>query len=132
MKLLLVIGSIVFVALGCSRSVVPQGTRAGDPIGRLMTQVPFEDCPSYLYVPVDLPTNSAASEVIAALSKRGTLHDNRISRFKILDARKVHSAQEGARDVYYFAVLLDTNRGRKIALLQPQAGGWYYKIYDVR
>ena len=97
-----------------------------------MTQVPFEDCPSYLYVPVELATNSAPAEVIEALSKRGTLRDNRITRFKILGIRKVHSSQEGARDSYYSAVVLDTNLGRKIALLQPQSSAWYYKLYDAQ
>jgi hypothetical protein len=97
-----------------------------------MTQVPFEDCPSYLYSPVDVPTNSPPTEVLGALSKRGSLRDNRITRFRILEVRRAHSAQEGAQHFYYSAVLMDTNRGRKIALLQPQSVGWYYKIYDVR
>jgi hypothetical protein len=132
MKLLLVIASVVLLFSACSRPLAPQSSRSGDPIERLMMQVPFEDCPSYLYVPVDLSTNSAPTEVIEALSKRGTLRDNRITRFKVLEIRSVHSSQEGARDCYYSAIVLDTNLGRKIALLQPQSGGWYYKIYDAQ
>jgi hypothetical protein len=132
MRLLLVINSVVVLFMGCSRPLAGQGSAPGDPIDRLMTQVPFEDCPSYLYVPVDLPTNSSPTEVLEALSRRGTLRGSRITRFRVLEVRRVHSTQEGAKDVHYSAVLMDTNLGRKIALLQPQTGGWYYKIYDVR
>lgn len=132
MKLLLVISSVLLLCVGCSRSIERQSSATGDPIDRLMTQVPFEDCPSYLYVPVDVPTNSSPSEVLAALSKRGTLRDNGINRFKVLESRRVHSTQEGAQSIYYSAVLLDTNLGRKVVLLQPQRGGWYYKVYDTR
>jgi hypothetical protein len=97
-----------------------------------MTQVPFEDCPSYLFVPVDLPASAAPPEVIDALSKRGTLRDDQITSFKILETRRVHSQQKGAESVYYFAVLMDTNLGRKILLLQPESHGWYYKFYDAK
>ncbi len=122
MKLLLVIGSVMFLLVGCSRPPAGRSSTPGDPIDHLMTQVPFEDCPSYLYVTVDVPTNSSPTEVLGALSKRGTLRDIRITRFTILEVRRVHSTQEGAQDVYYSAVLMDTNLGRKIALLQPQSG----------
>ncbi len=130
MKLLLVISSVVVLSMGCSRPIAPANSAPGGPIDRLMTQVPFEDCPSYLYVPVDVPTNSPPTDVLRALSKRGTFRDNRITRFTVLEVRRVHSAQEGAQDIYYSAVLMDTNRGRKILLLRPESNGWYYKMYD--
>ncbi len=97
-----------------------------------MTQVPFEDCPSYLFMPVDLPATAAPTEVIDALSKRGTFRDDQITSFKTLEVRRVHSLQKGAESVYYSAVLMDSNLGRKVVLLQPESHGWYYKIYDAK
>ncbi|HLX96148.1 MAG TPA: hypothetical protein VKU37_10435 [Verrucomicrobiae bacterium] len=109
--------------LGCSHS---------DPIDRLMTQVPFEDVASYLCQPVDLTSNASPEQVVAALSRRGTFQDDRITSFKILEARRVHSRQKGAESVYYSAVLMESNLGRKIVLLQPSNTGWWYKIYDAK
>jgi PBP1b-binding outer membrane lipoprotein LpoB len=123
MKIASFIGLVAFVLSGCSHS---------DPIDRLMTQVPFEDVPSYLIQPVAVPVTASPTEVIDALSKRGTLHYDQITRFKILEVRKVHSQQKGAESVYYSAVLMDSNLGRKIVLLQPDSHGWYYKIYDAK
>ena len=112
--------------------LVISGCRRADPIERLMSQVPFEDCASYLYQPVSLPATASPKEVIAALSKRGTFRDQRITDFTILEVRKVHSLQEGATSVFYSAVLMDSNLGRKIVLLQPESLGWYYKTYDAK
>jgi hypothetical protein len=128
MKITIAIGLVASVLLGCAHS----GQTDRDPIDRLMTQVPFEDCPSYPFVPVDLPATATPAEVIDALSKRGTLRDDQIASFKILETRRVHSKQKGAESDFYSAVLMDTNLGRKILLLQPGSHGWYFKFYDAK
>lgn len=123
MRIAYLISLYVLVLSGCTHN---------DPIERLMTQVPFEDCASYMFQPVSLPVTASPQQVIAALSKRGTFRYDQITNFTILEVRKVHSQQEGAKSVFYSAVLIDSNLGRKIVLLQPENIGWYYKIYDAK
>ena len=128
-----VIVVLVCVCTACDRPVAPQrAATPKDAIDRLMTQVPFEFCPSYMYVPVDLPTNAAPTKVIAALAKRGEFGVLRISRFQTLEIRNVRSLQEGAESFHYSAALLDTDLGQMILLLSPETGGWYYKFYDAK
>ncbi|HSY10392.1 MAG TPA: hypothetical protein VK840_05700 [Candidatus Dormibacteraeota bacterium] len=115
---------MVVILLGCSHR---------DSIDRLMDKVPYEEVPSYLFMPIQLPETASPEQLISVLTKRGEFHNP-----KILQTRHVHTTPRPKDQIpveSYTAVLLDTNPGRKIVLLQPQSfkgrwHGWYYKIYD--
>jgi hypothetical protein len=119
---------MVLVLLGCSRS---------DPFNRVMDYVSHESVPSYMFVPVQLPATASPEQLISALIVRGEFGRLNIysGSIKILQTRAVHTVPPMLES--YTAVLLDTNLGQKIVLLQPQSfdgkwHGWYWKIYDVK
>jgi hypothetical protein len=133
MKLTLFILAIVAALFwGCSRSAAPP-----DSIDRLMVEVAHETVASYPFQPIDLPATASPEQLVSALPKRGDIYwkEMQITSYKILTVRAAHS---GPNDFeHYTAVLLDTNAGQKIVLLQPMSArdkwmGWYYKIYDAR
>jgi hypothetical protein len=106
------------------------GCSLRDPIDRLMTEVPYEDVPSYLYMPIKLPAAASPQRLLSALSNRFEFQGKQL---KILGVRRTHTAPRPEDKIpfeYFTAMLLDTDQGRKILLLQPRPGGWYYKFYD--
>ena len=128
MRVLCFIAVIAFVLLGCSRS---------DPFDRVMDYVSHESVPSYMFVSVQLPANATPQQLISALTVRGEFGRLNIysGSIKIVETRSVNTAPPMLEA--YTAVLLDTNLGQKIVLLQPEnfkSGwhGWYWKIYDVK
>ncbi len=113
--------------LGCSHR---------DPIDRLVAEVSNEGPTFYMFAPVQLPATASPKELISALTVRGEFGSRQITStsIKILQIRAVHIGPD-SQD--YTAVLLDTNLGQKIVLLQPQSlngkwRGWYYKVYDAK
>jgi hypothetical protein len=127
MRALCFIVMIALVHLGCSRR---------DPFDKVMDYVSHESVPSYMFVPVQLPATASPEQLISALTVRGEFgHLNIYSgSIKILQTRSVHTTPPMSKN--YTAVLLDTNLGQKMVLLQPQTfngtwHGWYWKIYDV-
>jgi hypothetical protein len=116
MKPAFIIIAVAALFLGCSRQ---------DPIDRLMTRVETEPVPSYLFQPIQLPTNATPDQCIAVLTKRGEVHVQ-----KILETRPAHTAYES-----FTAVRFESDAGQKILLLQPlpkSTNRWYYRIYDVK
>jgi hypothetical protein len=110
------------------------GCSPRDPIDRLMAHLSY-DVPSYPFKPIDLPEAATPDELITALSKRNGLELGHFdfTSYRITQTRLVHDKFEGTMT----AVLLDTNLGEKIVLMQAlkyNGGwhGWYYKIYDAK
>ena len=122
---------------GCSRSPV-------DPIDALMSELPYQMVPSYMFVPIPLPPSASPDSVVHELESTGIFSHKGIGRYTTLQTRSVHTTprdrdlREGMHVEYYTAVLLDTDAGRKIVLLRPLKGrsghdeGWYYRIYSTK
>jgi hypothetical protein len=109
------------ILLGCRE-------RAQDPIDRLMAAVPYEEVPSYLYSPIMLPSTATATQLVGSLSGQFTQMD-------IVDVRATQTRPRPGDEIpveKFTAVLLQTEKGRKILLLRPDPKGWYYKFYDAR
>ena len=116
MKLAFIISAASVLLLGCSRQ---------DPIDRLMRRVETESVPSYLFQPIELPTNATPDQCIAVLTKRGEIHVQ-----TVLETRPAHTAYES-----FTAVRFESDAGQKIVLLQPlpkSTNRWYYRIYDIK
>src|ERR1022692_145586 len=121
MRALCSIVVIAFVFLGCSRR---------DPFDRVMDYVSHESVPSYMFVAVQLPATATPEQLIHALTVRGEFGRLNIysGSIKIVETRTVNT-EPPMKDAYT-AILLDTNLGQKIVLLQPENfkrgwGGWY-------
>src|SRR5579863_10212512 len=106
-----------------------------------MSDLPHEDV-EYLCSPIRLSEAATPEELISALIKRGVGESGHcdFDTFKILETRVTNMPAEmqGKQPMEnYLAVLLDTNLGRKIVLLQPVRpkgiwAGWWFKIYDAK
>jgi hypothetical protein len=73
---------------------------------------------------VDLPPTASVDDVIAGVFERTSLDRGRVTSYVIVETRRVSIV--GAFQEFH-AVLLDTNLGRQIALLQyqgPSVGWW--------
>jgi hypothetical protein len=102
-----------------------------------MDYVSHETVPSYMFMPIQLPATASPEQLISTLTVRGEFGRLNIysGSIKILQTRSVHTTPPISEA--YTAVLLDTNLGQKIVLLQPQNfkgkwHGWYWKVYDVK
>jgi hypothetical protein len=112
--------------LGCSHM---------DPIDRVTDEVHHGFVPSYTFAPIDLPQTATPAELISAIFKRSAWESGLFdfTSYKILQIRSVPAEFPSLPN--YTAVLLDTNLGQKVVLLQPlqeksRWHGWYYKIYE--
>jgi len=107
-----------------------------------MAELPYQMVKTYMFQPVELPRSASPDSVLRELERRGILSQKGIARYTILQTRAVQTTprdldrQAGMHVEDYTAILLETDRGRKIVLLQPpnrstrQDAGWYYRIYD--
>jgi hypothetical protein len=117
---------LVIAVAGCKRQ---------DPIDRLMTELPYEDVPSYLFLSIKLPETATPEQLLSALSNRGYFQQEDITSFSILEKKDTHTVPPtgwGEKPEPYTAVLLKTDAGQKIMLFRSRdSRGWYYKMYDV-
>ncbi len=120
---------LVTSVTGCSRA---------DPIDRLAAKLSSDpNFPSGMFRPILLPATAPPEKVVAAIFDQAAFK-GRVTRYKILKIRRVRIAygqpHEAPPEVSnYTAVLIDTNLGRKIVLLQSTqvAGGWWHRVYDL-
>jgi hypothetical protein len=108
------------------------GHAAADPIDMLVRRLngSHGEWINGLYPTVRLASDAATDAVIEeAIAKTGLI-DGRIERYTIISARSV-SIDEHLPHVYY-ALLLDTNLGRKILLMRYEGGttGWWTRFFD--
>jgi len=112
-----------FTSVVIAAAVLISGCSRQDSIDSLMKRVESESVPSYLFAPIQLPTNATPEQCIAVLTSRGDVHVQ-----KILEVRPAHTSQEN-----FTAVLFDSDAGQKIVLLRPlHTNDWYFKIYDAK
>lgn len=107
-----------------------------DPIDRLVNKVSHESVPSYIFRPINLPATATPKELIAAIYKRGVVYSPgfAFATYEIVEVREVQIEPPRRK---FTAVLLDTDLGQKIVLLQPLGNetnwhGWYYRTYDAK
>jgi hypothetical protein len=75
-----------------------------------------------------LPSSALPEEVIAQLNKETDLYQgNKVTSYSIIESRPVKLGSP------FTAVLLETNFGKRIILLQFQGSstGWWSRAYDV-
>ena len=85
-----------------------------------------------LYQPVSLPATASPDEVgTKVFQKYISMHGSHVGRHEVLATRPVRIPKAGPSDAYT-AVLVETNLGRKIVLLQHESPGlgWWNRVYD--
>jgi hypothetical protein len=104
-----------------------------DPIDRLVASLSSDGMwQNGLFKPVDLPPSATPAEVLFQVDKlTGLYQGGKLTSYQIIEVRQVQigSNQTGGK---FTAVLLDTNLGKKIVLLQNQGSktGWWSRVYD--
>jgi len=104
-----------------------------DPIDRLVARLSSDGMwQNGLFKPVDLPQSASPEEVISQVDKlTGLYQGGKLTSYRIIETRQVQiiSSITGGK---FTAVLLDTNLGKKIVLLQYQGSktGWWSRAYD--
>lgn len=79
---------------------------------------------------LELPADAPVEEVVAEFFRKVSYEQGPVTTQTIQQTRSVRIADAASNDEYT-AVLLDTNLGRKILLLQySPAIGWWSKIFD--
>ena len=103
-----------------------------DPIGDLVTKLSSDAnwglWQNGLFKPIHLPSSALPEEVIAQLNKETDLYQgNKVTSYSIIESRPVKLGSP------FTAVLLETNFGKRIILLQFQGSstGWWSRAYDV-
>ena len=124
--------TIQWVSTACRYDYV-LGCSLRDPIDRLEAELSKPQISTHLYQPIELPETASPQECISVLASK----DRRLLLSpKVLKMRQVHISIGD-----WTAVLLDTNDGQKIVLLQflpPKVSskggmhGWDYWIYDAK
>jgi hypothetical protein len=111
----------------------PQPAAPADPIDALVAQLSktggmwLNGISPSLELPEDAPYEDLVREFFQKVSYEG----GPIGSTKIEEIRPV-TIPPGQLDDQYTAVLVTTNLGRKILLLQySKAGGWWSRVYDV-
>jgi hypothetical protein len=80
---------------------------------------------------ISLPKTASTSEVIARVFEMPTFGAEKVTSYKILKIRQVRIPGSPPSDLYT-AVLVQTNLGEKIVLLQYTGHilGWFQRVYD--
>ncbi len=85
------------------------------------------------YQPMRLPAAASTDEVVRQVFQQTLigLHGSHVGRHQILETRQVRIPTAGPSDAYT-AVLVETDLGRKIVLLQYESPGlgWWSRVYD--
>ena len=132
---------VVFAAFcGCSTRQQPSVTTTSkpqaappDPIDQLVARL---SSPAYnqhwvngTYPPVNLPATASPEEVIRQVFAKIGFHNGTVHRHEILETRQVR-IPGGAPSHVYTAVLVETNLGRMIVLLQPESPTfWWSQVH---
>jgi hypothetical protein len=83
-----------------------------------------------LFPRLDLPATASTEQVIARVFQRTGIDKGRVSKSRNVQIRQVRIP--GSLPDEYTAVLVETDLGRKIVLLQRVSGslGWWSRVYD--
>ena len=107
-----------------------------NPIDQLVTKLSAElgEWKNGSVMSVHLPSSAKPKEVISKLyQSRDMRYGNIITNFQIIEIRPVHISPNFG-NTNYMAVLMDTNLGRKITLLQYEdsVSSWWNKTFDAK
>lgn len=133
---------ILAVFCGCSTrqqpsvapSPKPQAARS-DPIDQLVSRLSSSSHGLWHngpYQPASLPAAASTDEVLRQVFQKFiSVHGSHVGRHEILETRQVRIPVGAPSDVFT-AVLVETNLGRKIVLLQYESPGlgWWSRVYD--
>jgi hypothetical protein len=80
---------------------------------------------------IDLPANAPTNQVLEQMFKVIGFNNGHVTSYQIVETRQVRIIG-GFQDTNFMAVLVETNLGRKVVLLQHQTGpgGWWSRTYD--
>ena len=80
---------------------------------------------------LDLPAAASTEQVVARVFQMTGFDKGHVSSHRILETRQVRIG-DSFPDATYTAVLVDTDLGRKIVLLQYSSPsvGWWSRVYD--
>jgi hypothetical protein len=112
--------------------LVQPGGEPSDPIDALVAQLTRTGGMwlNGLSPVLELPENASTEELVAEFFQKVSYEQGQIKSHTIADSRRV-TITPGIFDDQYTAVLVDTNLGRKILLLQySKNGGWWSRVYD--
>lgn len=135
---LVILPIMAVVMTGCASPPEPRVTAsppvaAADPIDQLVVRLSSNGMwQNGLFKPIDLPSSASPEEVIAQVDQKTGLYQNgKITSYQIVEIRQIQ-IHSSIRNQNYTAVILDTNLGRKITLLQYQGStaGWWSRVYD--
>jgi hypothetical protein len=110
--------------------------KASDSIDQLVAELSgdYGEWQNGTVMPVHLPSSAMPKEVISQLyQSRDTRYGNIITNFQIVEIRPVQ-IRWSFPNTNFTAVLMDTNLGRKITLLQYEDSttGWWNKTFDAK
>jgi hypothetical protein len=134
---------VIAVCCGCStrqqRSVAASATPQAappDPIAQLVARLSSASHGMWhngLYSPVKLPASASTEEVLRQVFQQTLvgLQGAHVGRHQVLETRQVRIPTAGPSDAYT-AVLVETDLGRKVVLLQYESPGlgWWSRVYD--
>lgn len=101
----------------------------GDPIGHLVTKLSSDHLWQNGASPtIDLPATASPELVVAKVFKLVSSDQGAVSSYDVLEIQQVHIT--GSLPDQYTAVLVQTNLGQKIVLLQYTEQGWWSRMYD--
>lgn len=80
---------------------------------------------------IDLPANAPTNQILEQMFKVIGFNNGRVTSYQIVEMRQVR-IHGGFQDTNFMAVLVETNLGRKVVLLQHQISsvGWWSRTYD--
>ncbi len=79
-----------------------------------------------LYLPIKLPPSAPIEDVLAQIYEKEHFYQSgKVGAYQVIEIRKVFNN-------HYTAVLIDTNLGKKIVLLNYdyQLNSWWNRVYD--
>jgi hypothetical protein len=135
-KLILAILGLVggFTAMELSGAeVTPKpATRQPDPIEALVDRLSSSHgmWTNGMFPKLDLPATASAEQVVARVFKMISFDKGRVKSHRILETREIRI--RGPLPDTYTALLVDTDFGRKIVLLQytSPSVGWWSRVFD--
>jgi hypothetical protein len=118
----------LLIAILCLLSSI--GCSTTDPITTLSTRLKSDTGGMWRnggFPIIDLPGDASSQEVLAEGVKMWGFDEGRITKYKIINTREV--SLEVGNEPEHIAVLIDSNLGRKIFLMQYHKI-WWTRFYD--
>ena len=125
--------SAIWLACAAHRETGAAGTidTAVDPIDQLVEKLSASPLwQNGRYPDLDLPKTASTDEIVARVFEVTGLDQGYAKVQRILETRLVQIRGDSLGN--YTAVLVDTDLGRKIVLLQYGSTGWWSRVFPIR